>query len=373
MIIIPSIPRSILIATTTNAKNPTDKVCSEAISPVGRNRTKEDGAETFGTKARPSVDADGTPGTPARDYDALWTGLVQSGKALDYTNRNWKNRIRILYCSREEAKPFFPDAKEGSRFDLRRCAGLTSARTTAKLGRAEQTFWVDDSASAGNAFAACAHEAFHAAAFALATRSIPLDLREPGARECLGFFVEDILREALPVLERRIGVQGSEVPRKTTRRDGLALRAKKGAVLAKLEELGLAFTHHDTTWRAFVPTVLCNAKDSASVFERMLDEEIGTMEEDDGGVWLCSNESSALVWADTSTGARNAFIALSHGAIHAAATVLANCGVDVNVAKVGASECVAYFIQNYLDGIRPWFLKRFAAELVFPSRYTVTA
>ena len=312
-------------------------------------------------------DARTTGGDDERFPAERWDELVKADRALDYTNRNWRNRIRILYCSKEEAKPFFPDAKEGSRFDLRRCGGLTSARPTARLGRAEQTFWVDDSASAGHAFAACVHEAFHAAAFALTTRSVPLDLREPGACECLGFFVEDILREALPILERRLGVQGAESPRKSTRRDGLALRARKDSVLAKLKKLGIAFTHHDTTWRALVPTVLCNAEDAKPVFERMMDDEVNTMDEDTGGVWFCSNESTALVWADTSSGAREAFVSLAHGAIHAAGGILANCGVDVNVAKVGSSECVAYFIQNYLDGIRPWFLKRFAATLKFPG------
>lgn len=289
-----------------------------------------------------------------------WNELVAAKKAFDYTNRNWKDRIHVLFCSPDKARPFFP---EEPRFDPRHCNGLTSETATKCHGHAEQTIWINDALPFWRSFSVCAHEAFHAAVFALSSRGIPLDLREMGSCQCLAFFVEDILRSVVPALERRYGIVGAGKPLDEACHDNWVHRIRKNRVLEKMERIGLAFTHEDTTWRVDVPTVLCGAARAKPLFKRIADNGVETMEENAGLVWSCTNDNCALVWADSSFGARNAFSLIVHGAISAAGFLLSSCGVDVNVANTNSSECVANFIERYLNNICPWFLERFAVNL----------
>ena len=212
-------------------------------------------------------------------------------------------------------------------------------------------------------FEVLVHEAIHAASFALAARGVPLDLQRDGACECLGFFVEDLLAETLPFFEKKLGVLGADLPRKGTRKDRLAIRGGKGSTLRAMKKLGVAYEHADRTWRAWVTAVVCNADDADPMFNYVAEPGFARMDEDTGRVWFAWTSSHVLVWADGSRGARAAYASLAHGAVIAAGRVLAGCGVDVDLAKTGSSECVAYFVQNFFESIRPWFLSRFAGTL----------
>ena len=142
-----------------------------------------------------------------------WNELEKAGKAFVYENRNWKNRIRVLFCTEAEAAPFFRCPADEPRFELSRLGGLVEASRRRRHGRNTQHLWVRETDNAGKALKVLVHEAIHAAAFALAARSIPLDLRDPASGDCLGFFVDDILTQSLPFFERKLGIQGADLPR----------------------------------------------------------------------------------------------------------------------------------------------------------------
>ena len=296
-----------------------------------------------------------------------WNELEKAGKAFDYENRNWKNRTRILFCTESEAAPFFRTPADESRFELARLGGLVSALPTQRRGKTLQHLWVRETNEAGTALKVLVHEAIHAASFALAARRIPLDLRNGAAGDCVGFFVEDILTQALPFFEMKLGIEGADLPRRGTRKDRLAVRGGKGATLKTMKKLGVAFEHEDTTWRAWVMAAVCNADDAPPLFANIVESDARHMDEDTGRVWFAETSSQTLVWADGSRGARAAYASLVHGAIHAAGRILANCGVDVDLAKTGSSECVAYFVERFFENIWPWFLSRFAATLRMPG------
>ena len=300
--------------------------------------------------------------------DKHWNELAAVGKALVYENRNWKNRTYVLLCNEQEARPFFPDSKEGSRFELKRCGGLVASVDVRVQGWTTQRMWIKTDAGRGLPFPVLAHEAFHAASFALRNQQIPLDMRGIGASQCLGFFVDDILSQTLPHLEKLLGVSGADLPRKGTRRDRLVRRAAKDRVLDKMSELGISFLHEDKTWKACITTVLGNAEDIKDSLGLALRANLDEMGETSGFAMVSTVSSQALVWADPSQGARRAFTSLAQGAISAAGTILANCGVDVDVSRTGASECVAYFIEHFLENIKPWFLSRFAETLKLPGK-----
>lgn len=299
--------------------------------------------------------------------DKRWDELAAVGKALVYENRNWKNRTYVLFCNEQEARPFFPEAIEGTRFELKRCGGLVSGAGVRVRGWTTQRLWVKTDANAGVAFPVLAHEAFHAASFALRERQVPLDMRGIGASQCLSFYVDDFLQETLPHLEKLLGVSGADLPRKGTRRDRLVRRAAKDRVFDKMSELGLSFLHEDKTWKARITTVLGNAEDIKDSLGLALRDNLDEMSETSGFAMVSMVSSQALVWADPSQGARKAFASLAQGAVNAAGCILANCGVDVDVSRIGASECVAYFIEHFLENIRPWFLSRFAGTLKIPG------
>ena len=299
--------------------------------------------------------------------DKRWDELEAVGKAVVYENRNWKNRTYVLLCNEQEARPFFPDAKEGTRFELKRCGGLVSGANVHVQGWTTQRLWVKTDANASVAFPVLAHEAFHAASFALRERQIPLDMRGIGASQCLSYYVDDFLQETLPPLEKLLGVSGADLPRKGTRRDRLVRRAAKDRVLAKMSELGISFLHEDKTWKACITTVMGNVEDIKDSLSLALRANLDEMSETSGFAMVSTVSSQALVWADPSQGARKAFASLAQGAVSAAGCILANCGVDVDVSRTGASECVAYFIEHFLENIQPWFLARFAGTLKVPG------
>ena len=299
--------------------------------------------------------------------DDNWNALVAAGKAMLYRNGNWKDDIYVVLCDPDEFRPLLPEHLEGTRFDPNRAGGLTFGLPGRKHGRTRQLLWVCKAKDAMCALEVLVHEAIHAASFALAARGIPLDLRDDAAGDCLAFFVEDLLVETLPFFERKLGIQGADLPRRGTRKDRLAIRGGKGSTLKAMKKLGVAFEHEDRTWRSWVTAVVCNADDADPMFNFIVEPAAAGLGGDTGRVWYATTFSEALVWADGSQGARAAYASLAHGAIHAAGSILANCGADVDVAKPGSSESVAYFVQNFFESIRPWFLSRFAATLRVPG------
>lgn len=296
-----------------------------------------------------------------------WNELLKTDRAFLYRNGNWRDNVYVILCNPDDFRPFLPKHLEGTRFDPDRASGLTCSLPGLKHGRTRQLLWVCETPNAMRAFEVLVHEAIHVASFALAARGIPLDLRCDGACECLGFFVEDLLAETMPFFEKKFGIQGADLPRKGTRKDRLAIRGGKGSTLRAMKKLGVAHEHADKTWRAWVTAVVCNAEDADPMFNYVAEPGFPRMDEDTGRVWFASSSSHVLVWADGSRGARAAYASLAHGAVIAAGKILAGCGVDVDLAKTGSSECVAYFVQNFFESIRPWFLSRFARTLEFPA------
>lgn len=295
-------------------------------------------------------------------YDR-WLALEKAGKATLYRNGNWKDDVLVMLCKPDEVRPFLPADTAGTRFDPDRAAGLAHGFPGRIHGRTWQLLWIRETRDAWRALAALVHEAIHVAGFALAAREVPLDLRFDGANECLGFFVEDLLAETLPFFERRLGIRGADLPRRGTRRDRRARCGGKRMLLEAMKKFGVSFEHEDTTWRATVTAAVCNADDAGDLFDGVLETESGPLSESSDCVWFATNASHALVWADGSQGARTAFASLANGAVRAAGIILAGCGVDVNVAKTGSSECIAYFVEHFFNNIRPWFLSRFAGTL----------
>ena len=306
-------------------------------------------------------------GLPPELPNEHWTELLKNGRAVLYRNGNWKDDVYVVFSSPGEFRPFLPEVVDGSRFDPERAGGLACGVPGLKRGRCRQLLWVRETTDAMRALEVLVHEAIHAASFALAARGIPLDLRDDAAGDCLAFFVEDLLAETLPFFERKLGIQGADLPRKGTRKDKLAIRGGKGSTLKAMKKLGVAVEHEDRTWRSWITAVVCNADDADPMFNFIVEPDAAGMDEDTGRVWYGSSSSHALVWADGSRGARAAYASLAHGAIHAAGSILANCGADVDVAKTGSSESVAYFVQYFFENIRPWFLSRFAATLRVPG------
>ena len=296
-----------------------------------------------------------------------WNAMERDGKAMLYRNRNWKDDVYVLCCCPDDIRQFLPEDISGTRFDPERIGGLACELSGFKRGRSRQVLWVRETPNAWVALRTLVHEAIHVACFALTDRNIPLDLRKSGAGDCLGFFIEDLLTETLPFFEKKFGILGADLPRQRTRKDRLAARGGKGAPLPAMKKLGVAFEHVDKTWRASVAAAICNAKDAPSIFNLVTESSSKYADEDADRVWFSSTESSALVWADGSQGARAAFASLAHGAIHAAGRILANCGADVDLSKTGASECVTYFVEHFFESIQSWFLSRFEGSLAFPS------
>jgi hypothetical protein len=315
-----------------------------------------------------AVDFDNTRKEPFAGFPLdRWNQLLKDGRAMLYRNGNWKDDVYVMFCKPDEFRSFLPESTVGTRFDPDRAGGLACGVPGLKRGRRRQLLWVRETTDAMHALEVLVHESIHAASFALAARGIPLDLRDDAAGNCLAFFVEDLLGETLPFFEKKLGIEGADLPRKGTRKDKLAIRGGKGSTLKAMKKLGVAFEHEDKTWRSWVTAVVCNADDADPLFNYIVEPDAPSMDEDTGRVWYGSSSSHALVWADGSRGARAAYASLVHGTIHVAGDILANCGVDVNVAKTGSSECVAYFVQHFFENIRPWFLSRFAKTLKIPG------
>lgn len=302
--------------------------------------------------------------------DDNWNALVAAGKAMLYRNGNWKDDVFVMLCRPDEVRPYLPADIAGTRLDPDRAGGLAHGLRERNRGRTRQLLWVRETEDAWRALQVLVHEAIHVASFALSARGIPIDLRSDAASDGLAFFVENILAETLPFFEKRLGIQGADLPRKGTRKDGLAIRGGKGSTLRTMKKLGVAFEHEDKTWRAWVMAVVCNADDAKPMFNFVTESDSEFMNEDTNRVWFASEASHAIVWADGSQGARAAFASLAHGAVNAAGMILDGCGVDVDLSKHGSSECVAYFVERFFENIRPWFLSRFAATLKIPGPTT---
>lgn len=147
----------------------------------------------------------------------------------------------------------------------------------------------------------------------------------------------------------------------------------RSSALARLKRRGQAAVYSNTNWKCRVTVILCSQDDMAGVIDSDMDMsgcEGKVSPYGLAGMSITQKMDSKsgeayLMWVDTE---RDGLLAsLSHEAVHIAGLALSDCDVDVNLAKVSSSECVAYFVED-LVGFAVSMLRKLGKVIVVNTK-----
>ena len=144
---------------------------------------------------------------------------------------------------------------------------------------------------------------------------------------------------------------------KKTERKASNAKGKKRA-LAKLMKAGKAMNYVNSTWKMGVVVILCSKEEAAGVIEENVNE--GHPESErvsvDGmsGLTLGPDTSASrgggryMMWVDTEP-REKCLAVVAHEAVHVAGLALSSRGVDCDIEKSSASECIAYLVEDIVN------------------------
>lgn len=140
--------------------------------------------------------------------------LKRAGKAVVYTNDNWKFRVTVVMCGPDEMKSVIADNVDGGPedFNVDSMSGLTLESTCGQSSMRLRHYllWVNTQAGI-DCIGTIAHEAVHVAGLALSSAEAPCNIDDTRSSECVAYVVESLVKFSVGILVNLGIVSGKAV------------------------------------------------------------------------------------------------------------------------------------------------------------------